>query len=110
MLKLILYIIICVKFFSFSFANERNYNNFSCKWENKNKIPCVEIVSQIPNSSNISKKVINKTIITKKQIEESGAVDLIDVLNTLPDINITQSGPKGQQASMFMRELAQIIH
>jgi len=28
---------------------------------------------------------------------------LIDVLKTVPDINITQSGPKGQQASMFMR-------
>ena len=30
-------------------------------------------------------------------------MDLIDVLESLPDINITQSGPKGQQASMFMR-------
>lgn len=103
MLKLILYILIFSKFFNLSFASENNYNNFSCKWANKNKIPCVEIVSQIPNSSNFSKKGINKTIITKKQIEESGAVDLIDVLNTLPDINITQSGPKGQQASMFTR-------
>ena len=28
---------------------------------------------------------------------------MIDVLKTVPDINITQSGPKGQQASMFMR-------
>lgn len=103
MLKLILYILIFSKFFNLSFAIESNHNNFSCKWANKNKIPCVEIVSQIPNSSNFSKKGINKTIITKKQIEESGAVDLIDVLNTLPDINITQSGPKGQQASMFIR-------
>ena len=34
---------------------------------------------------------------------ESGAVDLIDVLDIIPDINITQSGPKGQQASIFMR-------
>ena len=83
------------------FASEDK--NFSCKWENKNKIPCVEIISLVPNSSNFSTSGINKTIISKKQIEESGAVDLIDVLKSLPDINITQSGPKGQQASMFMR-------
>ena len=55
--------------------------NFSCKWENKNKIPCVEIISLVPNSSDFSKSGISKTIISKKQIEESGAVDLIDVLN-----------------------------
>ena len=30
-------------------------------------------------------------------------MDLIDILNSIPDINITQSGPRGQQTSMFMR-------
>ena len=75
----------------------------ACKWENKNKIPCVEIISSLSNSSTFSKSGTNKTIITKKQIIESGAIDLIDVLNIIPDINITQSGPKGQQASIFMR-------
>ena len=30
-------------------------------------------------------------------------MDLIDVLKTIPNLNITQSGPKGQQASVFMR-------
>ena len=39
----------------------------------------------------------------KKKIVETGAVDLIDVLKTIPDINVTQSGPKGQQASLFIR-------
>ena len=59
--------------------------------------------SSIPNSSKFSQSGINKIVINKKQIEEIKAVDLIDVLKTIPDINITQSGPKGQQASMFMR-------
>ena len=31
------------------------------------------------------------------------AVDLIDVLKSIPDINVTQSGPRGQQTSLFMR-------
>ncbi len=85
-----------------NFASAEN-NNYSCKWDNINKIPCVEIISSLSNSSAFSEAGINKTIITKKEIIESGAVDLIDVLNTIPDINITQSGPKGQQASTFMR-------
>ena len=94
-------------FFNFIFSNlvfaEDQNSNYSCRWDNKNKIPCIEIISLTPNSSNFSKSGINKTIITKKQIEESGAVDLIDILKSVPDINITQSGPKGQQASIFMR-------
>ena len=75
----------------------------NCKWDNMNEISCVEIIGHISNNSQYSRSGINKIIINKKQIEEIGAVDLIDVLKTIPDINITQSGPKGQQASMFMR-------
>ena len=100
--KLIVYLIFNLIFSNQVFAEVRK-PNYPCRWDNKNKISCIEIISLTPNSSNFSKSGINKTIITKKQIEESGAVDLIDVLKTVPDINITQSGPKGQQASMFMR-------
>ena len=100
--RLIIYIIFNLFYLNFSFAFEKNENS-SCKWENRSQIPCIEINSLLPNSSDFSKLGINKTIITKKQIEESGAVDLIDVLKSLPDVNITQSGPKGQQASIFMR-------
>jgi len=74
-----------------------------CKWDNKNKISCIKIIGSISNESKYSRSGINKLIINKKKIEEIGAVDLIDVLKTIPGINITQSGPKGQQASMFMR-------
>ena len=73
-----------------------------CAWDNF-QVPCVEIVGNISNSSEFSKAGINKKVITRKQIEQIGAIDLVDILKTIPDINITQSGPKGQQASMFMR-------
>ena len=63
----------------------------------------MEIIGNISNKSEFSESHgINKIIINKK-IVEIGAVDLIDVLKTIPDINVTQSGPKGQQASVFMR-------
>lgn len=84
------------------YSNEK-FNNLSCKWENELNTPCVEITSFIPNSSNFSKSGINKITITRKEIDESGAIDLVDILKTVPDVNITQSGPKGQQASIFMR-------
>jgi len=100
--KLIIYLIFKLIFSNLAFAENKN-SNYSCRWDNKNKTPCIEIISLTPNSSNYSKSGINKTIISKKQIEESGAVDLIDILKSVPDINITQSGPKGQQASIFMR-------
>ena len=104
--RLIIYFILNLFFLNFSlsftFAFAKN-DISSCKRENGSQIPCIEITSLLPNSSEFSKSGINKTIITKKQIEDSGAVDLIDVLKSLPDVNITQSGPKGQQASIFMR-------
>ena len=96
--------LILILFYILFFNNivlSANLNN--CSWDNKNKIPCLEITSFISNSSEYSKSSVNKIVINKKQIIESGAIDLIDVLNAVPDINITQSGPRGQQASMFMR-------
>ena len=56
---------------------KRSLISAACKWENKSQIPCIEINSLLSNSSDFSKSGINKTIITKKQIEESGAVDLM---------------------------------
>ena len=75
----------------------------NCQWDNKNQVPCVKIIKETSNSSKFTRNNINKIIITKKQIDDLGALDLIDVLNSIPDINITQSGPKGQQASAFVR-------
>ena len=42
----------------------------------------------------------------KKQIQKSLAIDLIDFLKSLPDINITQSGPKGQLDLYFYENLS----
>ncbi len=102
MIRLILFIFFNFIFFNASFAKD-SQSSYSCKWANDNEIPCLEISSFLSNSSSFSKSGVNKITITRKQIDESGAVDLIDVLRSSPDINITQSGPKGQQASIFMR-------
>ena len=98
MLKII-FILINIIFINNSYGDDQDN---SCAWDNKNEISCLEIRSHISNESEFSRSGINKIVISKK-IEEIGAVDLIDVLRTIPGTNITQSGPKGQQASMFMR-------
>ena len=99
-------LLFCILFYLLNFNNSISKEILAeqdCKWDNKFNKPCLEIKGSISNTSNFSKKGTNKIVITKKQINESGAIDLIDVLKSIPDINITQSGPKGQTASLFMR-------
>lgn len=98
MLKFLLIIFLVFFVFNKSYSENQNCNFLS----QKSETPCI-VITKTPNTSFFSKDGINKIIISKQEIEESGAVDLIDVLNSLPDINVTQSGPKGQQASSFMR-------
>ena len=96
-LSTIIFLLFCKNAFS------SDLKNFDCTWDNKKNSPCVEIITNLPNTSKYTKGALNRIIINKKKIEESGAIDLVELLQTVPDINITQSGPSGQQASMFMR-------
>lgn len=98
MLKFLLTIFLVFLVFNKSYSEDQNCN-FSSQ---KNQVPCI-VITKTANTSVFSQDGVNKIVITKKEIEETGAVDLIDVLHSLSDINITQSGPKGQQASSFMR-------
>ncbi len=98
MLKFLLVILSLFLVFNKSYSENQN-----CNFSSQNsKAPCI-LITKTANTSIFSQDGVNKIVINKQEIEESGAVDLIDVLNSLPDINITQSGPKGQQASSFMR-------
>ena len=98
--KIIFFLIFIFSNFSISGANTILNK---CDWDNRDRKPCVNIEKNISNTSKFTSKSINKIVISKKQIDQINAVDLIDVLKTIPNLNITQSGPKGQQASVFMR-------
>ena len=73
-----------------------------CEWKNLDGIPCTNI-TKTNNTSKISEKGISKTIITKQDIINSGAVDTNDVLKLIPGLEVFQSGQKGQQTSIFTR-------
>lgn len=102
MFRFLSIILFSVFIYKNSFGKETPIDD-KCGWDYKNDIPCLKVIGHISNSSKYSKGGINKIIITKKQIDESGTIDLVDILKIIPDINLTQSGPRGQQASLFLR-------
>ena len=51
MSRLIVYLFFNLIFSNLVFAEDKSLN-YACRWDNKNKIPCIEIISLTPNSSN----------------------------------------------------------
>ncbi len=74
----------------------------NCKWDNKEGVPCLT-VSKTPNTSEFNQESVNKIIVTKKDIINSGAVDTNDILKLIPGLDVFQSGQRGQQTSIFTR-------
>ena len=73
-----------------------------CKWNIKNGASCL-IISKTNNTSKISEAGVNKIIINKQDIENSGYTNLTDILKTISGLNVYQSGNKGQSSSVFTR-------
>ncbi len=70
-----------------------------CSWNND--IPCITIIK--PNSNIINDKVSPSQIITKEQIKKHNLVDLKSIFKFTNNAIAVQSGPVGQQTSVFMR-------
>ena len=94
MLKLIYIVNIVILYFITDHISAFAEKNNQCDWDNRNYIPCLEINTSLTNSSKFSKSGVNKIVVSKQQILNTGAIDLIDVFKSIPDINITQSGPR----------------
>tara|TARA_E500000178_G_scaffold354175_1_gene422313 strand:+ start:1084 stop:2943 length:1860 start_codon:yes stop_codon:yes gene_type:complete len=74
----------------------------NCKWKNNEGTPCLTIFSA-PNTSDLNKSSLNKVVITKKQMIESGHEDIRSVLEYVAGLDVFANGPKGQSTSVFMR-------
>ncbi len=92
-----LLLVFVISFFTFNVSALEN-----CEWDNKKGVPCLTI-SKTPNTSEFNQGTINKIIITKQDIINSGALDTNDVLKLVPGLDVFQSGQKGQQTSIFTR-------
>ena len=88
--------------FLLSLTNLTAENLKNCEWNNDKGIPCIKITNT-PNSSILTEPGINKLIITKKDIINSGAIDTVGVLKLVPGLDVFQSGPTGQSTSIFIR-------
>ena len=107
--KIIKVLLILIFTVNTSFASESitkkntSQNTTPCEWDNRNGVSCLKIVKPIPNTSELSKIGVKSYIVTSREIREHGANDINEVLEMIPGINVTQSGPTGQQTSLFTR-------
>ena len=74
----------------------------NCEWNNKSGIPCLNVFSA-PNTSELTEGTLGKTVITKKQMIDSGYQDVRSVLEYVAGIDVYSDGPTGQKTSIFMR-------
>ena len=73
-----------------------------CEWNNSNGNPCLTVFSA-PNTSAISEGSLGKTVITKKQMIDSGYEDIRSVIENVIGLDVYSDGPRGQKTSVFMR-------
>ena len=73
-----------------------------CEWKNLSGKPCLTIFSA-PNTSKITGGTLGKTVITKKQMIDSGYKDVRSLLEHVTGVDVYSDGPKGQKTSIFMR-------
>ena len=96
---MLLRIIVLISIFIFLNVKAEDLKN--CEWDNRDGVPCIT-VTKTPNTSYLSEGSVNKIVI-KEEIEKSGAVDVVDVLNYIDGIDLKQNGQRGQLTSLFMR-------
>src|SRR5210317_732780 len=84
------------------FISSYAFSQETCSWNNNT--PCVVIAkSNITNSNVLGDKITPSISITKKQIEKYNLIDLAKTLNFIQSLEVSQSGPTGQQGSVFFR-------
>ena len=81
--------------------NIAHAKNNDCEWQSD--VPCITIQKYKTNSNAIGDKVSPTLTITKKEIEKYNLIDLPKALNYIQGLDVTQSGPTGQQSSLFLR-------
>ena len=74
----------------------------NCEWNNKKGMPCLTLFSA-PNTSKLTEKTLGNTVITNKQLVESGYNDVRGILEHIDGIDVYSDGPRGQKTSVFMR-------
>ena len=73
-----------------------------CKWDNQT--PCMVITKvKLGNSNQLGDRISPTHVITKSDIEKNNLIDLPKVLSFVQGMDVAQSGPIGQQGTIFLR-------
>ena len=87
----------------FTFKETYSKETQKCEyWGKKTEIPCI-VIKKTPNTSSFSEQGVNKITISKSQIEQSGAIDVVDILSSIDGLDLKQNGQRGQLTSLFLR-------
>ena len=71
-----------------------------CKWQNESGNPCLTVFSA-PNTSELTEGALRKSVITKKQMIDSGYEDVRSVLENVLGLDVYSDGPRGQKTSVY---------
>ena len=72
-----------------------------CNWSDNP--PCLHINVPLGNSNLVGDQISPTYKISKQEIQKYNLIDLPKVLNFVQGSDVTQSGPTGQQSSVFLR-------
>jgi len=72
-----------------------------CNWSDNP--PCLHITVPLGNSNLVGDQISPTYKISKQEIQKYNLIDLPKVLNFVQGSDVTQSGPTGQQSSVFLR-------
>lgn len=102
----LLYFLFIFNFTHYLYSEEYKYSNFKnadCLYASKKNTPCLIINKSIANNSDLTDHGLNYYVISSQQFEKYGLSDVNELLEMIPGISLTQTGPKGQQTSVFLR-------
>ncbi len=75
-----------------------------CEWENEEGVPCITITTYVLRDPNVlTTASMSVDYISKYVIENTNTVDTVQAIAKVTGLNVVQSGPTGQQTSVFMR-------
>ena len=96
------YYIMLVTVFAVFFCGKISAEEVSdCNWSDNP--PCLHINVPLGNSNLVGDQISPTYKISKQEIQKYNLIDLPKVLNFVQGSDVTQSGPTGQQSSVFLR-------
>ena len=75
-----------------------------CKWKNQEGVPCIKITKFVlRDPSVLTTASMSVDYIDQYTIENTNTIDTVQAISRITGLNVVQSGPTGQQTSVFMR-------